>query len=313
MFDTRDAGFDPRDLRRAFGNFATGVTIVTTVDGDDQPCGFTANSFSSVSIDPPLLLVSIGKSAYGCPVFTRSAGFAINILARGQRELSNRFARAGEDKFADLAWSTAVSGSPLIDGVVAWFDCEHFEQVDAGDHIVLIGRILQYEHNTDAPLGFCRGAYVSFGLTPPMLQMLTTPGELVIGAIVEADGKILLERNSQTGQLLPPSSSRVGDAADADSLLGKLASIGIEVELPFIYAAYHENAQRFVYYLGELLSADAAKETRDLQFYAFDHITWEEINDPAIIAMLERFIREKRLGNYGIYIGDQHQGEIHPT
>jgi flavin reductase (DIM6/NTAB) family NADH-FMN oxidoreductase RutF len=312
MTDSNETEFDARDLRRAFGNFATGVTIVTTVDADGVPNGFTANSFTSVSIDPPLLLVSIARSAYGCDIFTAARGFAVNILAQDQRELSNRFARAGADKFADQVWQAGLSGSPIIDNVVAWFDCEHYEQVDAGDHIILIGRVLQYSYNTHAPLGFCRGAYVSFGLTPPMLQMVASPGRLRVGAIIESEGKILLERNPDSGQLLPPAADNVGDAGIPDSLLGKLAGAGIEVDLPFIYAAYYENSQRFVYYLGELLSIKDAIETSRLHFYDFDHITWEEINDTATITMLERFIREKRLGNYSIYIGDQQSGEIHP-
>ena len=312
MNDTNELVFDGRDLRRAFGNFATGVTVVTTLDATGNPCGFTANSFTSVSIDPPLLLVSIAKTAFGCDVFTASRGFAVNILAQDQRDLSNRFARAGADKFADQVWHAGLSGSPIIDNVVAWFDCEHHEQVDAGDHIILIGRVLQYSYNTHTPLGFCRGAYVSFGLTPPMLQMVASPGSLRVGAIIESDGKILLERNPDSGQLLPPAADNVGDAGTPDSLLGKLAGAGIEVDLPFIYAAYHENSQRFVYYLGELLSIKDAIETSRLHFYDFDHITWEEINDTATITMLERFIREKRLGNYSVYIGDQQSGEIHP-
>ena len=313
MADSREAEFDARDLRRAFGNFATGVTIVTTLDKDGVPCGFTANSFTSVSIDPPLLLVSIARAAYGCDIFTAARGFAVNILAQDQRSLSNRFARAGTDKFAEQQWYGAVTGSPIIDKVVAWFDCEHFQQVDAGDHIILIGRVLRYSYNTHAPLGFCRGAYVSFGLTPGMLQLVSSPGHLRVGAIIESEGKILLERNPDSGQLLPPSSDTVGNAGIPGSLLGKLASAGIEVDLPFIYAAYHEHSERFIYYLGELLSLDDAIETRTQHFYEFDHITWEEINDAAIIAMLERFIREKRLGNYSIYIGNRQSGEIHPA
>ena len=167
--------FDPRALRDAFGTFMTGVTVVTSHDDRGAPIGYTANSFTSVSLDPPLLLVSIAKSAYGCDVFTASEGFAVNILAREQRELSNRFAAAGTDKFADLGWQAKKSGSPVIDNVVAWFDCTHHEQVDAGDHIILIGRVLDYAYNTVTPLGFCRGAYVSFGLTPKMLQLLASP------------------------------------------------------------------------------------------------------------------------------------------
>ena len=313
MSESGETEFDARDLRRAFGNFATGVTIVTTLDSEGAPCGFTANSFSSVSIDPPLLLVNIAKTAYGCPIFTASSGFAVNILARDQRELSNRFASAGSDKFAGQAWHAEVTGSPIIAGVVAWFDCSHFDQVDAGDHIILIGRVESYHHNTHEPLGFCRGAYVSFGLTPGMLQMVATPGQLRIGALIESNGKILLERNPGNGQLLPPSVASAGDPEVADDLLNKLAGAGIEVDLPFIYAAYHERSQRFIYYLGELLSEADSKLSGNLQFYDFDNITWEEIGDPAIISMLERYIKEKRLGDYSIYIGDQHQGEFHPA
>lgn len=313
MTVSNETQIDARDLRRAFGNFATGVTIVTTLDAAGLPCGFTANSFTSVSIEPPLLLVSIAKSAFGCEAFTGSSGFAVNILADDQRELSNRFARAGEDKFADQNWHAKATGSPILDKVVAWFDCEHHEQVDAGDHIILIGRVLNYGYNTHAPLGFCRGAYVSFGMTPKMLQLVSSPGSLKVGAIIESNGKILLERNPENGQLMLPASSVVGDSANSESLLGKLASAGIEVDLPFIYAAYHENSHRFVYYLGELLSIKDAVETRAMRFYEFDNITWEEIGDAAIIAMLERFIREKKLGNYRVYIGDQDQGEVHPS
>lgn len=313
MTDTNELEFDGRDLRRAFGNFATGVTVVTTLDAAGKPCGFTANSFTSVSIDPPLLLVSIARTAFGCEVFTASQGFAVNILARSQRELSNRFAAAGTDKFANLKWQAAAKGSPILDGVVAWFDCSHHEQVDAGDHIILIGRVRQYAYNTDTPLGFCRGAYVSFGLTPKMLQMLSSPGHLQVGAIIESNGKILLEHHPENGSLLLPAADSVGDAASGEGLLGKLASAGIEVDLPFIYAVFHDEAQRFVFYLGELLSISDAIETRQLRFHEFDNITWEEINDPWIISMLERFIREKRLGNYQVYIGDQQHGEYHPA
>lgn len=310
---TNSNDFDGRDLRRAFGNFATGVTIVTTLDAAGKPCGFTANSFTSVSIEPPLLLVSIARSAYGCDVFTSSNGFSVNILARDQRELSNRFAASGTDKFAGLGWQSRASGSPVIDGVVAWFDCAHHEQVDAGDHVILIGRVLQYAYNTHTPLGFCRGAYVSFGLTPKMLQLLSSPGHLQVGAIIESNGKILLEQNSVNGQLTLPVADSVGAASNGTGLLGKLAGAGIEVDLPFIYAVFHDDDTRFVYYLGEMRSIGEAVETRQLRFHEFDNITWEEINDPWIISMLERFIREKRLGNYQVYIGDQLQGEYHPA
>ena len=305
--------FDGRDLRRAFGNFATGVTIVTTLDVDGNPCGFTANSFTSISIDPPLLLVSIGKSAHGCPVFTASQGFAVNILSRRQRDLSNRFAAAGSDKFAGVEWRGEATGSPVLEGVVAWFDCSHHEQVDAGDHVILIGRIENYAYNTDAPLGFCRGAYVSFGLTPTMLQLVSSPGQLKVGALVESDGQLLLEHDEITGEVRLPLADSVGERGSKNSLIDKLASAGVEADLPFIYSAYHDGAVRYVYYLGEMLSVREVSETPQLHFCSFDKIPWESITDSAIRTMLERFVREQKLGNYAIYIGDHAEGEIHPV
>ncbi len=146
-----------------------------------------------------------------------------------------------------------------------------------------------------------------------MLQMLSSPGHLQVGAIIESNGKILLEQNAQTGQLALPVADSVGSAASGKGLLGKLATTGIDVDLPFIYAVFHDDRQRFVYYLGELRSISEATETRHLRFHEFDNITWEEINDKWIISMLQRFILEKRLGNYRVYIGDQDQGELHPA
>lgn len=312
MVDVGAGGYDPRDLRRAFGCFMTGVTIVTTLDEAGEPCGFTANSFTSVSLEPPLVLVNIATSAWGCKVFTGARGFAVNVLASNQRDLSNRFARAGEDKFDAVDWRRGPAGSPILDRVIAWFDCCLEQQVEAGDHVILIGRVAHYQYNTHAPLGFCRGSYITSGLTPQMLQLVSSPGELRVGAIVEYDGRILLERDAPSGRLMLPLSDQVGDAGRPGSLLGKLDAAGIDVDLPFIFAAYEADGVRYVYYLGELRSERDAHPRGAMRFYDFDLITWEEINDSAVMSMLQRYIREKKYGNFSIYIGDPHQGETHP-
>ncbi len=303
--------FDSRDLRRAFGSFATGVTIVTTVDADGEPCGYTANSFSTVSLEPPLVQVSIAKTSFGCQVFTKSGCYAVNILARNQRELSNQFASQGIDKFANVRWSAAKTGAPILEDVVAWFDCVEFKQVDAGDHIILIGEVTDYRYTTDAPLGFCRGAYVSFGLSPKMLQMIASPGTLCVGAVVEADGKVLLEKDPHSGQVSLPTASEIGSVEKPQSLVGKLHSAGIDVELPFIYSAYHQNDTRYVFYLGELHSLRDADETEQLQFYGADEVPWQLISDEAVISLLQRFLKEQALGNFAVYIGDHDHGEIY--
>jgi len=300
------------DLRRAFGSFATGVTIVTTLDDQNQPCGFTANSFSSVSLDPPLILVSIAKSAYGLSIFSESKGFAINILSQHQRSLSNLFASQGADKFADVEWQERVTGSPLIDKVVAWFDCENYQQVDAGDHVILIGKIVDYQYNSDSPLGFCRGAYVSFGLSPKMLELVSSTGRLQVGALIESEGKILLQADINTGEVKLPVAATVGDASQPESLLGVLAEAGIDVELPFLYAAYSSLDTRFIYYRGELKSINKATQTRHLHFYSYDDIPWGAIQCEADEDMIKRFFREHEVDNFGVYIGDYDAGEVYP-
>jgi len=161
MTDSNAAQFDGRDLRRAFGNFATGVTIVTTLDAQGNPCGFTANSFTSVSIDPPLLLVSIAKSAFGCEVFTASRGFAVNILARDQEPLAKHFARKEDEdrRFADLECETGVTGAPLLAGSIASLDCRLQAAHDAGDHVIYIGEVVGLRVAEGDPLLFCNRAY----------------------------------------------------------------------------------------------------------------------------------------------------------
>lgn len=304
---------DPLDLRRAFGAFATGVTIVTTVDKNAEVYGFTANSFTSVSLDPPLLLVNIAKSAYGLQIFTGAPGFAINILAEKQRDLSNTFASSGADKFANTSWTTKSTGSPVFDGVIAWFDCEFFQQVDAGDHVILIGKVLDYGYSSDSPLAFCRGAYLSFGLSPKMLQLISSGGNLRVGALIEYDGKLLIQTDPDSGEVRLPIVDSVDNSDTDNSLIRLLSQSGIKAHLPFFYAAYHDGGTRYVYYRESLQSVDNLDQSHHLQFIEFDAIPWQAIRDNAITTMLKRFLRERSLDNYAVYIGDYDKGDVYPA
>ena len=136
---------DPRALRNAFGTFITGVTVVTSHDRVGAPIGFTANSFTSVSLDPPLVLVCLAKTSSNYDMLMQAAGFAVNVLSEAQVELSNTFARPAKDRFADLTWDKGPEGSPVLDGVTAWFDCKMHKTVDAGDHAILIGEVMAFD------------------------------------------------------------------------------------------------------------------------------------------------------------------------
>ena len=154
------AGSDPRTLRDALGCFATGVTVVTTLDEAGQPVGLTANSFSSVSLDPPLILFCLARSSTNVDRFRRAEHFAINVLHIGQQPTSGVFARSQADRFQDVAWETWDTGAPILSGALASFECGTEQIVEAGDHLVIIGRVrrARFEPRRD-PLLYFRGKY----------------------------------------------------------------------------------------------------------------------------------------------------------
>ena len=154
------AGSDPRTLRDAMGCFATGVTIVTALDAAGVPVGLTANSFTSVSLDPPLLLVCIANSAGTAPALREAGHFGVNVLQIGQQPASNRFATRGEDRFANLPWAPGQTGVPLLGSSLVSFECQRESLHEAGDHFILVGRVVraQFEPHRD-PLLYFRGKY----------------------------------------------------------------------------------------------------------------------------------------------------------
>ncbi|MGE3067285.1 MAG: flavin reductase family protein [Hyphomicrobiaceae bacterium] len=146
-------------LRTAFGRFATGVTIVTARAGDGEIVGMTANSFASVSLDPPLLLWSIAKAARSRGVFEMADHFAVHVLGQHQQPLAQRFAVAGADKFEGVPLKLGVMDLPLLAEATATFQCRRWAAHDAGDHVILLGEILSFHHTSEAPLVFHAGAY----------------------------------------------------------------------------------------------------------------------------------------------------------
>jgi flavin reductase (DIM6/NTAB) family NADH-FMN oxidoreductase RutF len=152
---------DARDFRSALGCFPTGVCLITTVAPDGRRVGLTANSFSSVSLEPPMVLWSLSRNASSAPVFRDAEYFAINVLAAGDEALSTDFAKPGADKFARCTerFSAGLGGVPLLQGAVATFECHSRHRYYGGDHIIVIGVVERYAHSDRPPLVFHRGAY----------------------------------------------------------------------------------------------------------------------------------------------------------
>ena len=150
---------EAKALRHALGNFATGVTIITTVDGEGAPVGLTVSSFNSVSLDPPLILWSLDRRALSLPVFHAAPYFAVHVLCNMQMDLSNRFAKSGIDKFEGVTFERGIGNVPILSGCSAVFQCATVHRYPGGDHIIYVGEVKEYVSEPREPLIFHGGRY----------------------------------------------------------------------------------------------------------------------------------------------------------
>lgn len=160
-FESVEAGEPARDLRafrRSLGHFATGVTVIAAQSGA-RPFGMTANSFASVSLDPPLVSVCIARTARSLSLFLEASHFAVNVLTADQVDIANRFVQPGIDRFSTLAWRPGCGGAPVLGDVSACFECVREAAYEGGDHMILLGRVLRFARSSRAPLLFAHGRY----------------------------------------------------------------------------------------------------------------------------------------------------------
>ena len=157
--DGAPAIVDPRAMRDVLGHFASGVTVVTAVT-EEGPIGFTCQSFSSLSLDPPLVAFAPARTSRTWPQLRGIGRFCVNVLAEGQDAVSQAFAGSGTDRFAGVHWTPSAHGSPVLDDVVAWIDGELWAEYDGGDHTIVVARVLDLgAHPERRPLLFHRGSY----------------------------------------------------------------------------------------------------------------------------------------------------------
>ena len=159
--------FDATQFRHALSQFATGVTVITTRLADGSFRGLTASSFNSVSLDPPLVLWSLGEAANSMPVFSGNSHYVINVLAAGQAELAERFSRRLDDPFADVEYELSRTGQPILKGVSAWFECHNRSRYPEGDHVIFVGEVENCAASPQAALIFHGGR---FGSTPMAVE-----------------------------------------------------------------------------------------------------------------------------------------------
>lgn len=156
--------FDPIALRNVFGQFATGVTVITTIGDNNAPVGLAANSFSSVSLDPALVSWSLSLNAPSLGAFRNHGHFAINILCEDSIDLANTFARPSDNKFQNVDWSAGVAGVPVLERATAVFECKTASQIPGGDHEVFLGEVVNFHSAPEkAPLLFYKGKFARMG------------------------------------------------------------------------------------------------------------------------------------------------------
>lgn len=182
-----DPLLDTDGFRRSLGEFATGVTVITTaVDGVQY--GVTSNSFASVSLKPPLVLWSIRRESQSFAAFQSCTHFAVNVLAYDQVALSQRFAKSGPNKFDGIAWASGAGRAPLLSDVAAIFECRLIQTVDGGDHVILIGQVEGYSRCDRQPLLFSKGRYAVAVDHPDVRSLANTKSEL---SLPEIDNRLL--------------------------------------------------------------------------------------------------------------------------
>jgi flavin reductase (DIM6/NTAB) family NADH-FMN oxidoreductase RutF len=307
MSQTETPAFEAKKFREALGCYPTGVTVVTTMDANGDARGFTANSFTSVSLNPPLLLVCLAKTAHSHAVFNAAKSFAIHVLSEKQRDVSGLFASKAPDKFAQVQWVKGHANVPLIQGSLAMFQCATHERVDAGDHTILIGRVVDFASDSGRPLGYCRGAYVGYQ-DATALDAVAQQGARV-GALIETPEGVVVLTDAQGAHSLP-TSTRLGNPDGSTGLYQLLANLGLSASLDFVYSVYEDEQGPCVIYRGRAAALrNAVSPSSLVPIAALGQVS---LSDEATTALLRRYARERSEDLYGVYVGDAVSGTVVP-
>ena len=300
---------EARALRDAFGAYMTGVTVVTARRADGAAVGFTANSFTSVSLDPPVLLVCPGKFLSSYETFASCTHFAVSVLAEGQEDIATIFASSKADRFAQVQCDDDLHGVPVINGAIARFSCTLHDRVEAGDHCVLFGKVAAFEHEGTAGLGYVSGRFFSLGTERAALDHVD--GHTIAGAIVQDGDTVLLQRTADG--LTPLSCTHADRGALLDHLRNTLASMGVTATLGQAYSVFDEAGGR-AHHSYFLAQGRQTQPHADVQAVPIQDLPDQRFASPALKTMMLRFATEARSRTFGLYFGDTERGAVHsPT
>ena len=299
---------DPKMLRKAFGSFMTGVTVITAMTDDGQPVGFTANSFTSVSLEPPLLLVCPSKFLSSFDVFANCRHFAVNILSEDQQHISNIFAGSKDDRFGQIDWHTDAHGNPIIEGALTHFSCKTDRNIEAGDHHLLVGEVLDFASREGHGLGYSAGGYFSLGMEREAAEISVQQPHVNVGVIIEHEGKVLLSEHD--GKAALPSIMTDDNTNAVSTIQQFLTEHDIDAQLGAVFSIYEnsKNHNNYIVYRATATNDD----TKGLGKYVpIETLAEQTFATPAIQSMMTRYMTESENGLYGVYVGKEDAGKVH--
>lgn len=302
-----------RSLRDVFGSFMTGVTIVTTWDAQGAPRGFTANSFTSVSLDPALVLVCIAKSAHSLETFAESTFFAVNVLGDWQRDLSNTFASRSPDKFGGVELLSEAA-APCLAGSLSVMCCRRQQSIDAGDHLILLGEVVKYTSSAGSPLGYFRGSYIDFAVGSQAIQT-DLRAAVKVGCLVSwQDGLVLVKVPGAHHWSVPTLFWREG-VSQREVIARIFSNLRLTGDVSFVYSLFEEAGDG---YSNLIFMGDATAETLPAAgslgwevgvFHEHD-APWEQVVGEYTIGMIRRYFKERQADTFGSYCDTADGGRI---
>ncbi|WP_449282014.1 flavin reductase family protein [Leucobacter sp.] len=303
---------DIGSYRQVLGSFMTGVTVITTVDAEGRQRGITANSFTSVSLDPPLVLFCVDYRAASYETFQQSRGFVIHVLSSEQQDLAKTFASKSETKFAGLQTEEGFGGAPILQDVHGWLECELHDTVIAGDHAIIIGQVRRYSSEPARPLGFYQGRFFGFNTDGEIAALAGRSSPVSITWMMQtAEGEIVARDLGDAGFELPRLTAAATDVHAR--ALARLAEqqFASEVSVEFLYSVFEDEHERLgLTYRGQVFGSAEALAEAGFACIAPGAVDPGRFARPGEEAIVERYIDELANARFGVYAGTLAEGAI---
>jgi flavin reductase (DIM6/NTAB) family NADH-FMN oxidoreductase RutF len=296
---------DNTALRSVLGTFLTGVTVVTAFDNNHHPRGLTANSFASVSLDPPLILFCVAKAAGCYGVLSETKRFCVNVLGDWQTKVSAAFASSSTNKFEGIEFDATDNGPPLIRNCLSVFDCARHELIDAGDHVIVVGRVISFTSNSGSPLGYYRGRYMALGEGAQALEQHGGDA-IVVGCIVDDDGRVLLWQPPCSQHWSIPTIPLRAGQYHRQVLPGLLKRLSVHGDISLLFSVFQDkgNPHTTMVFRGDATGTTVESTLPDgtkLRLFAAAERPWDFVGGISEADVLKRYFRERAAARFGIY------------